>query len=90
MGSDPPNNERSTNPLNGLIPQNVRDIATQIAPPVAGLSSDNILPLALLGSVIIIVGIAVGKYKMSRGRSRRLKIPPSAIVEIKPKGGISR
>jgi hypothetical protein len=39
---------------------------------------------------IIIGGIALAKYKASRGRSRRVEIPPSALVEVRSKGGISR
>ena len=39
---------------------------------------------------IVIGGIALSKYKMNQRRSRRLKIPPSAIVEITAKGGIDQ
>lgn len=45
--------------------------------------------LVVLASVAI-GGIALGKYKMNRRSSRRIKIPPSALVEIKAKGGIDQ
>lgn len=39
---------------------------------------------------IVIGGIALAKYKMNQRSNRRIKIPPSAIVEIKTKGGMSQ
>jgi hypothetical protein len=48
-----------------------------------------IILFAVLASIVI-GGIALGKYKMNQRRSRRLKIPPSAIVEITAKGGIEQ
>ena len=56
-----------------------------ILPPGTGW----VTPLVALASIVI-GGIALGKYKASRGRSRRLDIHPSALVEIRSKGGISR
>jgi hypothetical protein len=48
-----------------------------------------IIPLVVLASIVI-GGIALGKYKMNRRSSHRIKIPPSAIVEIRAKGGIDQ
>jgi hypothetical protein len=52
------------------------------AEPVA-----DILPLIVVASIIVIGGIALGKYSKNRGRGRRIKIPPSAVVDIHTKGG---
>lgn len=58
-----------------------------LPPPPPPPPDGGIILLIALGSIVI-GGIALGKYKMNRRSSRRLKVPPSAIVEIRAKGGI--
>jgi hypothetical protein len=45
------------------------------------------LPLIVVASIVVIGGIALGKYSKNRNRGRRLRIPPSAVVDIYTKGG---
>jgi hypothetical protein len=64
---------------------------TIVAPGVGVLPwSTNVIPLVVLASIGIVVGILLVKYYNDRknSRSRRLKISPSSIVEIRSKGGI--
>jgi hypothetical protein len=50
--------------------------------PVAAM-----LPLIVVASIVVIGGIALGKYSKNRGRGRRIRIPSSAVVDIHTKGG---
>jgi len=50
--------------------------------PIAGM-----FPLIVLASIVVIGGIALGKYSKNRNRGRRIRIPPSAVVDIHTKGG---
>jgi hypothetical protein len=67
---------------------------TIVAPGVGVLPwSTNVIPLIVLASigiVVVVVGILLVKYYNDRknSRSRRIKISPSSIVEIRSKGGI--
>ena len=77
-------------PLTDTIPAEIRDIASGVISPVVEPSNDNILPLLILGAIIVVGAIAIAKYKTSRTNNRRLKISPSALVEIRTKGGMAR
>lgn len=91
FASDPPgNDERNSNPLIDVIPLGLRNMTDGFIPRV-GVWSDNnnILTSLLVAAVVAIGGIALGKYKMNQGKNDRPKISPSAIVQIKAKGGIS-
>ncbi len=74
----------------GEIPDRVDDFFRSFG-SVAGTSSPesgaDILPLIVVASIIVIGGIAVGKHSKNKNRGRRLKIPPSAVVNIHTKGG---
>jgi hypothetical protein len=66
---------------------------TIVAPGVGALPwSTNVIPLVVLASIgiVVVVGILLVKYYNYRknSRSRRIKISPSSIVEIRSKGGI--
>ena len=87
--NNPQNPEDTIDPLIDAIPPEILGIAGGVIPPVVEPSNDNILPLLVLGAMIVVGGIAIWKYKMSRS-NRRIKIPPSALVEIKAKGGMDR
>lgn len=60
------------------------DITITVQPP-----NGWIILLVVLASIVI-GGTALGKYKMNQRSRRRIKIPPSAIVEIRAKGGIDQ
>jgi hypothetical protein len=47
----------------------------------------DIFPLIVIASIVVIGGIALGKYSKNRNRGRRLRISPSAVVDIHTKGG---
>jgi PKD domain len=47
----------------------------------------DIFPLIVLAAIVVIGGIALGKYSKNRNRGRRLRISPSAAVDIHTKGG---
>ena len=91
--SSPTNDDgdRSSTPLD-TIPADFRRLAGGFAPSVGEESSNNnnLLLLAVIG-IIVVGGIALVKYKMSRAKNNRgLKISPSALVEIRTKGGMAR
>jgi PKD repeat protein len=58
-------------PFAGTFPQPIADM----------------FPLIVLAAIVVIGGIALGKSSKSRNRGRRLRIPPSAVVDIHTKGG---
>jgi hypothetical protein len=47
----------------------------------------NMFPLIVVASIVVIGGIALAKYSKNRNRGRKIKIPPSAVVDIHTKGG---
>jgi PKD domain len=47
----------------------------------------DMFPLIVLAAIVVIGGIALGKYSKNRNRGRRLRISPSAVVDIHTKGG---
>jgi hypothetical protein len=78
------------------IPDQIKPIVKPIVDSLPGIyptdysqpSKGNMFPLLVLGSIIIVIGgVAIGLHKVSQ-RGRRLKIPPSAEVEINTKGGM--
>jgi hypothetical protein len=91
--SSPTNDDgdRSSTPLDTISPD-FRRLASGFAPSVGEESSknNNLLLLAVIG-IIVVGGIALVKYKMNRAKNNRgLKISPSALVEIRTKGGMAR
>lgn len=56
---------------------------------IVGPSIEWIIVLVVL-TTIVIGGIGFGKYKMNQRRRRRIRIPSSAIVEIRAKGGFDQ
>lgn len=46
-----------------------------------------VFPMIVLGSIVVIAGIALGKYGKNRNNGRRIRIPSSAVVGIHTKGG---
>ena len=91
--NEPPPVPPTSGPLTDVIPPEIRDVAGRFISSVVGPSNDDMLALFVLAAIIVIVGgggIAIGKYIRNQRSSRRMKIPPGAVVEIKTKGGIGR
>jgi hypothetical protein len=44
-------------------------------------------PLLLVTGIVVLGGIGLGKYNRNRRNGRRIKIPPSEVVDITTKGG---
>jgi HYR domain-containing protein len=73
------------------VPSDTEDNSFQAQPDqVAGTLLEPIadmFPLIVLAAIVVIGGTALGKYSKNRNRGRRLRIPPSAVVDIHTKGG---
>jgi photosystem II reaction center protein PsbP len=48
----------------------------------------DMFPLIVVAAIVVIGGIALGKYSKNRNRGRRIRIPPSAVVDIHTKGAL--
>lgn len=82
-----PNDEQS-------IPNQNPNNQDNILPPpfdrVVATSTEaftNVFPTIVIGSIVVIGGIALGKYGKNRNNGRRIRIPSSAVVSIHTKGG---
>lgn len=72
-----------------VLPANI--LPANILPTISDTSPVPLLadmyPLLLVTGIVILGGIGLGKYNRNRRSGRRIKISPSAVVDITTKGG---
>jgi hypothetical protein len=67
-----------------LLPPNILPTISNMSP--VPLLAD-MYPLLLVTGIVVLGGIGLGKYNRNRRNGRRIKIPPSEVVDITTKGG---